>query len=349
MKKIFRFLLACVLIVAVPGFAKSNNQKETVNILTWWGYLSYPDIIKQVENQCNVKLSFDEYYSNDEFIRRWESHSELYDIIIFSSTIYDLLRDKIPRINNSKLSAYSTQYHPVIRAHYLSMHYPRNIVYFMHAMSGFLWNPDNISISEQDTIQSIFKKATNKLVVMMDDPVEVKRLVEADGASGLTPENFENIAQRANVYITNNYSQIYKKTAFSFSYSWSGEAVIDIMAANKKYQFLVHPKLSYISSDLLAQTSRKTSAECVARIMASRDISTIIQNADFYFTPYIDYKNVIDDNFKKLYLDFIAYLSHALWVDSVRESHFQEINKEWQLIKISLNNRKRGENNEFEN
>src|SRR5690606_7579461 len=133
----------------------------------------------------------------------------------------------------------------------LKRNYPKNVVYFAHSMSGFLWNPANISINKNDTIETIFKKSVNKYVVITDDPGEAKKLIEFNGDKNLSISNFKKMVQQANVYITNNYSQIYNKPEFSFSYGWSGEALVDLLTSNKDYQFLVHPKMSYISSDLL--------------------------------------------------------------------------------------------------
>lgn len=342
-------LFIALFFVSAAIFAKDATKKETINILTWWGYLAYPEVVEAVEKRCDVKLSFDEYYSNDEFLRRWEGQKEYYDVIIFSDTIYHLVKGKIPHIGNSKLWQLSAQYHPIIKSHYLNRRYPHNIVYFVHSMTGFLWNPQNIAINEKDSISNIFKKASHKYVVIMDDPVEAKKLVEAEGGNDLSIDNFKKLIQNTDVYITNNYSQIYKKSDFAFSYSWSGEAVVDLLAANKQYQFLVHPRLSYITSDLLAQTSNKRSASCVAKVLASKDVTTVIQNKNFYFNPYANYDNTKNSIFKSLYLYFINHLLKSVWIDSIKESDFHKINKEWQLIKISLNNRNRGDDNGINN
>ena len=48
-------------------------SKPAVNILSWWDYINSEEIIKLVENKCNVDVSIDEFYSNDEFSRELES------------------------------------------------------------------------------------------------------------------------------------------------------------------------------------------------------------------------------------------------------------------------------------
>jgi len=341
MKKLFSTIvtLCCLLF---SGLVVASPAKENVNVLTWWAYLDNPEIVSYVEKQCDVKLTFDEYYSNDEFLHRWEAHRDYYDVIIFSDTIYNLVKDKIPHLANSNLWRNSDEYHPAIKNHYLKRHYPKNIAYFLHSMSGFLWNPNNISLAATDTVSDIFKKVGNKYVVIMDDPSEAKRLVESNGSREFSIDNFKKMAQQASVFVTNDYSQIYNKPEFAFSYGWSGEAVVDLLASNKNYKFLVHPKLSHISSDLIAMTSSRHKSACVSKMLSSRKVLNLVQNKEFYFTPYVSDRSAKNKFFLELYAMFKKALTKDLWSDSVKMENFRSNNKEWQLIKIELNNVNRG-------
>jgi len=338
-KKYIKVLFLISQLFLLPAIAAVAN-KDSVNILTWWGYLDYPEVIQKIEQDCDVKITHDNYYSNEEFLRRWQGHKEYYDVIIFSDTIYGVVKPNLPDLSKSTLWQQSAEYHPVIKSHYLSKHYPHNVVYFVHAMTGFLWNPENIKINENDSIVSIFKKANGKLVVLMDDPVEAKKLVtSAENGDQLTIANFNRVIQDANVYVTNNYSQIYKKPNFAFSYSWSGEAVIDLMAANKEYKFLVHPKLSYVTSDLLAQTSTSRGATCVAKELAGKKLATEMQENMFYFAPYKNMPVSKNRYYDAMHRNFIANLSMIPWLE-YDKSQFDIDNRNWQLIKLPLNTKK---------
>ncbi len=149
------FFLIVLMTVSSPSQAV-QNKIPTVNILTWWGYLDYPEVVSDIEKKCNVKVSYDEYYSSSEFLRR--ERQENYDIVIFSGTIYDLVKANIG-LKKSNLWRQSLNYNPIIRKHYLHSDFTPNVVYFLHSLTGFLWNPNVIDIYKNDSIFEIFKKA----------------------------------------------------------------------------------------------------------------------------------------------------------------------------------------------
>lgn len=328
------------------AFANIKNRKEVVNILTWWDYLDI-ELIKKAENKCGAIISYDEYYTNDEFLRRWTNQKENYQVIIFSQTIYNIIKNKLPRINSSKLFNNAEQYNKIIKNHYLKMNYPANVVYYIHSLTGFLWNPENITISTKDTIDFIFKKANNKYVAIIDDPVEFEKLILADfGLSKkppaetiLTIKNFNKITKNANVYITNNSDKIYTVPDFAFTLIWSGEAMNDLIQSNNKFKFLIHPKLSYISSDLISQTSNSNGAYCVSKYLSSKEAIKITEEKYHYFSPYADYSKVSNPAFKNMYKEFVKQLPDLPWLSSVDVNNFHQINLSWQRIKLYLNNK----------
>lgn len=328
-------------------FAQEKNAIPTINILTWWGYLKHPEIIKAAEKECRVNISFDEYYSNDEFLRRWGEHKEFYNIIIFSDPIYNVIKDRLPKIMHNDLFKQSLTYNSVIKKHYQEKKYPHNVVYFFQALTGFVWNPANITLNNTDTVTSIFNKAGKKYVVIIDDPVEAWKLIEAHlkehsktvSFNDLTIENFKKTIQHTHAYIANNYSQIYKNPGFAFSFNWSGVSIIDITKSNKDYPFLIHPKFSSVTSDLLAQTSNDKKSYCVAKFLTSQKTLAFLQNKNFYFSPYTQYANIENKIFKRIYKNYTALLPSLSWADSIKKNDFEKLNESWQIIKISLNNR----------
>ena len=342
---------ATLLLFSTYLYATDKQYGRTINILTWWGYLNYPELIKKAEKECGVNISFDEYYSNDEFLRRWEGQKDFYDIIIFSDTIYNFVKHKLPKIKNNNLYKQSLNYNHIIKQHYDNKEYPHNVVYFLQGLTGFLWNPDNLTLTQNDTITSIFNKARDKFVVIIDDPVEAWKLIEAGfndhsreiHFNDFTIKNFNNLIQNSNVYIANNYRKIYKKSEFAFSFSWSGESVVSALESNKHYQFLVHPKFSYISSDLLAQTSIDMKSYCVSRFLTNKKTSAFFQNNNFYFSPYNQDNMIIKNaSFKKIYMNYLKLLPSLAWTDSISANNLEKLNRSWQLIKLSLNNHSGG-------
>jgi hypothetical protein len=338
-----------LLIFSLTPYLANAQDNGTVNILTWWGYLDYPELVQLVEKKCHVKLSYDKYYTNAEFTRRLNYQGQNYDVLIFSDTIYNAVKQGIAR-NNSDLYKLSRHYHPIIRQHYLKNKLPSNIVYFIHSLTGFLWNPLQVKLDESDTIYSMFSKAGDNTVVIIDDPVEAAKLVSLGLSNGknklvpteltenyLTKANFLHIVGKSRVYITNDYSQIYLKPDFAFSYTWSGEAMVDLQKSGKDYEFLIHPKLSYISSDLLAVLNDKPNAICVAKVLGSREFARKLQNKDFYFSPYTDTSEIDNKAFKKVYQEFIIELPRLSWIKPVDNEEFERLSTTWKLIKLNFN------------
>lgn len=338
------FLLLLLIVINVSAYAKNNN-KPTVNVLTWWGYLNYPEIKNEIEKKCNVNISYDEYYSNDEFLQRFSKEHNNYDITIFSYTIYNLIKDKIA-LKHSDLWKNSLQYNPIIKQHYDQGKFPPNVVFFQHSLTGFLWNPAIINISPSDQIFSIFNKAKTNLVVMIDDPVEATNLMKLgfreqnkniSDSNILTINNFKQLTQNSKVYITNGDNNIYNKPNFAFAYSWSGDAIAIITNSKNNDQFLIHPKLSYITADFLAVLNNKPEVNCVAKVLSSSEILNFIQNKDYYFSPYINENNIPKSKFRNIYLDFLKKLPELTWITPASSQYFDMLYKTWESVKVNLN------------
>ncbi|GEM_PF-6000618 len=81
--------------LAFPQMSLSKEQSK-INLISWWGYISKADQI-EIQKLCKKEVSIDEYFSNSEFLRRWESNNKNYDIIIYSNTIQNAVKEKITR------------------------------------------------------------------------------------------------------------------------------------------------------------------------------------------------------------------------------------------------------------
>lgn len=321
-------------------------KMPTVNVLTWWGYLDNPEVSNIVRSTCHANISYDEYYSNAEFLRRFSNQKQNYDIIIFSNTIYNIIRNQI-KLDNSSLWRQSDGYNKTIRAHYLSSKYPPNIVYFEHSLTGFLWNPELIHIASNDSIADIFHKADNNPVILVDDPVEAAKLLSMNASKDGSPinigssyfdlDNFKKLIQNSDVYITNqDDSSLIQEQKFAFAFYWSGDAILIMKQSQGKVHFFIHPKLSYVTTDLLAQLNNKPYVGCVASVLSSNKVLSIIQNKDYYFSPYTNTSQITDPLYKKVYMQFITELPKLSWLQTVSSDEFSRLNNTWELIKIYL-------------
>jgi len=342
-------LLASLLFSPISAQTTSEkNKKPYVNILTWWGYLdqSKPQI-KQIETRCNVNISYDNFYSNEQFINRLYNTNVHYDIIIFSQTILDAVKNKI-NLPSSNLYLQSNQYYPLIRRHYLQDKLPHNVLYFMNSLTGFLYNPKVIKLNPEDSVYKIFHDAGSNIVVMIDDPIEANFLISllinknnplsmknADEIA-LTWNNFKNLVQNTQVIITNSPQHIIQLPNFAFAFQWSGDAIQLMQHSHGRLKFLVHPALSYMSSDLLAELNTNKATQCVAMQLSGKRFLNNLQNRVEYFSPYMNDKVIRNKYFKKIYEDALKALPTLPWIISIPMENFKEINNSWEIIKYNL-------------
>lgn len=313
----------------------ANNLPE-VNILTWWNYLSYPWEEQAITDACHVTISFDQYYSNAEFGRRWKESRDDYDVIIFEDLTYSAIKKQIPSVN-SNLYLHSKDYNPTIKTKYLSRHYPPNIAFFYQSVTGFIWNPSALNINAQDNVKMIFEKAANGLAVIVDDPLVFQNL-QVFGAgidSFLNFKIFKEIVNNTEIFITNDYDKIYTDPKFALSYIWSGEAIYDITNANKNFKFLIRPDISYISSDLLAQLDNKPGVACVAEYLTSKAFLTRLQNDTYYFSPYGDASQVQNPTYKNIYMNYLKNLPQLRWIEPLSDEKIADLTQTWKMIRLA--------------
>lgn len=336
------FILQLVYFVSMP--AQASTQKPIVNILTWWGYLDDPSLITHTELVCNVKISHDVYYSNDEFLRRWSQSSDNYDIIIFSNTIYKMIDQKLNKIQASQLSALSNGYNPTIKKHYLNSHYPHNVAYFAHALTGIIYNPKNILIPPDGSYRTLFDKSTGKIVVLLDDAAEINNFFNlmntntSDNALKFDEDGFKKMCRKSDIYVGNDLTTIFNDKRFGFSFFWSGDAITTI-TKHPGFKFVVLPKISYISTDLIAQTSDNPSSQCVALELSKKDTLNNINKKNNYFSPYANESIGKESGYWDMYHSFLQSLNVVNWITPLNTKQFNIINEQWEKIKLSLLNK----------
>jgi hypothetical protein len=347
-KYILIIYISLMTLVSTNCFAE---KEQSVNVITWWGYLDSPEVAQEVKKQCHVNLSHDTYYTNNEFLRRVNTNKTRYDIIIFTQTIYDLVKNQIPK-NKVNLAAISEKFNPIIKSHYKQSQFPPNVIYFMHSLSGFLWNPNVINLSSQDSVEDIFKKADKNIIVMIDDPLEVWNLINKayrpkniinlknyNESVQINSDSFKKLIQIATAYTSNNYNQVYDQKNFAFAFGWSGDAIVYMKQAKKSFKFLIHPKLSYISSDLMAAMNDDPKTVCAANVLMSKKVLDIVENNTYYFSPYGDYQTVNDSFYKSIYQEVFKKLSTIQWLEAPPSSaDFEKMTNDWNEVQLNMRN-----------
>jgi spermidine/putrescine-binding protein len=298
--------------------ASSDNSKGVVNILSWFNYLNSPEIVSMIKDKCDVKISYDEYYSSSECFKRLSNIEGFYyyDIIIFPNDIYELIKTSI-KMENSDLNNVVKDYSSSIKSHYLLRGYPSNVVYFALSLSGFIWNPAIIELRATDSMTSMFKKANDNIVIIINSYIGLWSLINNKNVSDrLFVERFRKTIQDADIYITNGYNKLYSRDNFVFAFQRSGDAIFAMKATkNKTLAFLWHPKYSYVVPDLMAELNARSETRCVARVLASKEALDVIQKKTYYLSPYGTHESVNDSVFQNVYKQLFDNAYKVLWLD----------------------------------
>ncbi|WP_440993533.1 hypothetical protein [Cysteiniphilum litorale] len=353
--KLKRILVAASAMLSLCAFSLSyaNSDKvKTINVLSWFGYLSDPRISQEVIKQCGVNLSVDEYVSNENFIDLFNKNENRYDLVVFSNLMLNSVRSRVEN-NNSTLYKVAENYYPTIRDYYFSHNYPKNVVFFSHAIMGFMFNPNLIKLSATENLFSIFKAVGDNYAIILDDPAEVENLItlgyrtsgikwsdsvfSKDGTVKLNYQNVSRVTQNAKVYISNDFNQIYDMKKFAVAFLWSGDAILFAQKSKKPYEFLLNKNVSYVCTDLLAQLNENKETSCVAHVIESKKVMDYISNTTYYFSPYFT-NSVKSKKYSKLYNETKKMLPVLPWIEPVKD--FSSYSQDWQSVKFELNENK---------
>lgn len=327
----------CLLAVLFAWFGTA--RASDINIITWWGYIDN-DAIAALEKSCQTRVHVDEYYSNPEFLRR--ASKGRYDIAIYSDTVYNtfIARDHVARADIARTAVNS--YDPKIRNVFLSAKYPADTVYFQLSLTGFLWNPKNISITPTDSIETIFEKARGKTIVVLDEHVEVMNLLSktAFARDVTTPGNavgmdpIKGLVANSKLIVTSSLGTTAQIDDFAFAFTWSGEALEKISAANDGLHFMVHPKLSHWSKDLLTVLSDSKPAACVGKVLAGDTYIRQLTATSYYFSPYKQYEQQKSTRYRNMAQQFFEQFERIQPLPTVSAEEYSRLDAAWQEFKL---------------
>ena len=104
-----------------------------------------------------------------------------------------------------------------------------------------------------------------------------------------------------------------------------GEALYRIKKYND-YKFYIHPKMNYLSADLISAIKNDTKTKCVIDTLLNKDFLNNILACKFYISPYSD---LLKLSIKNSGLD---------WIKIPDKNEYNLKSNIWQRIKISLKN-----------
>ena len=332
-----RFSLSLImLLISAQAFAR-----PAVNILSWWDYINSKKLIKLVEDKCNVDVSIDEFYSNDEFSRRVRKSN--YDVIVHSEAAYSSVKDLIEGGSSGFAKEHVEQYHPLIKKRHKDSGFTYNSAYLAMYLTVLLWDKDKVSIETKDDIESILYKSREKCVVLTDDQYEISHIFKSlTGSEKWTIPRYESVSRyfyRTKFIASNLISSLVRHKDFAVAYTWSGSALgAQYKNQNKNLKIMVHPQLSHASADMISVVNNKKTSSCVARVLSSKKaVETIQTTLSHYFSPYGKIGNRrVTSTYRRIEADFFDRFANSRWLPEFSKESASSLNHNWQRVKVEL-------------
>lgn len=244
------FRIAYFLIAVLISGMTITSFAEEVRVLSWWGYFDDPEVTKALETACNVNVHIDDYYTNDEFIRREEDAD--YDIYIYSDTVSLITKRRFEN-NRVDLSNTINNYNSAVKHHYLAENRKNNTLIFSISASILVSLDNKNTISKSTSLLDLLKNNKKGGLILMEDPLEFYTLLEygltqqEKNQLGGTSEQFYNIKSlltQSNIVISNSINVVPDQYSFSLAHAWSGEAFgyRDEHDYSREYQWMLNFK-----------------------------------------------------------------------------------------------------------
>ncbi|RDB37340.1 MAG: hypothetical protein DCC88_00670 [Spirobacillus cienkowskii] len=304
-----------------------------VSILSWWGYVD-TNALAKIAKQCNTKINLDEYYSNDEFLRRINNHN--YSVAIFAYNNYFAIEKKL---KNSKFTFKNIikNYHPSVMSFYNKQNFKKNVALYSLSMNGFL-HDKKYNLQKNLVSHNFLADFNNKTLVFADDALESVKFFTAQFDSNNVEHFFATINSRFSknkMIFSNEFSENINDANFGFAYLWIGEAY-KYIHEDSRFTFTVLENYSLDSFDLIAALDNNHEANCVAEKLASKEFLHPVVTSDYYFSPYGYAEKNGDKNFLAYNKAYFEKIKNTKLQPRLTKEQYYEKSNLWQRIKIAL-------------
>ena len=295
MKKIHCLLLTLFAV----GLAVSANAAPTknLNIYCWSEYIPQP-IIDQFSKETGVKVTVENYASNEEMLSKLAAGGGEYDIIqpseyviealVKEKVLHPLERSKIPNLKNIDPQFLNQAFDPGNKFS----------VPFMAGTVGIVVNTDLV----KDDIRSyadVFKPANKGKIVVLDDAREIVTwalLANGLNINQITDKSLNKIKPTLEQWLplVKVYDSDSPKTALlngdvALGVVWGGEGAI-LLNKNKKFRWVIPSEGTHLFIDSLAipKTAKNVqNAEAFMNFILRPEISKQISDEFPYLNPNI--------------------------------------------------------------
>ena len=175
MKKIIVLLICLIMLTGCTG----KKYDGVVNVLNWSSYIP-TDVIKDFENEYNIKVNYGTYSSNEELLAKLSSSKKgTYDVVFPSDYMVELMiqKDMLMPIDIGNL----TNYKNIDRAFLYQEYDPYNeySLPFLLATSVIAYNKENVEETITDYSDLRNEKYKNDIVVLDDERITIGAFLQA--------------------------------------------------------------------------------------------------------------------------------------------------------------------------
>lgn len=374
MNKMLKAIALLILFIMGNASAEKKVPKE-INIFAWWAMIDEVETVSAIEKLCNAKLMVDEFYTDTEFLRRYNDAD--YDIYVYSDTASGVLNRKLE--NNDINIQYLTKYYdPHVLKNFSLQRRGSNTAIMGLSANVIIWNNSIINIENIKSLTDLKRIAEKGVIIFPDDPVEAytflkislnekerRKILESHN----DPYGFDYFFSGLNVKIANNLIASGTGEAFLLSYFWSGGAVqfykrvkdnlilknpskndnstinIKRLGArgypsytldSRDYEYNFFPKFSFIILDLLTLMTDDPTARCVADQLGQGPHHREILNSTYYLSPTLAIPEKADQFYRQMRDKFIKAFPRMSWKKGVYKEQYYELNRLWQKIRTGF-------------
>lgn len=294
MKKTIIISLMAILVFAFVG-CSSNSDTTTLNVYNWGDYID-PDVIKDFEDEYDMKINYEEFATNEEMLAKIQAGGTSYDVIFPSEYMIESMiqRDLLQELDFSKLENMNN-----IGKQYQNLAFDKEQKYsvpYLWGTMGIVYNKTKVT-DIVDSWDILWNPKYEGQIIMLDSPrdtigITLKKLgysLNTKNPAELEEAKQALIEQKSLVrsYEIDTYKGQMIAGEAAMSLCWSGDAML-LMSENEDLAYAIPKEGTNLWFDCMAipaNAEHKIEAEIFINFMMRPDIAA--RNSEYikYSTP----------------------------------------------------------------
>jgi spermidine/putrescine transport system permease protein len=295
MKTTHAIAIAALAALALSGCGKKPEASNALSIYCWSEYIPQ-DVIDQFSKETGIKVSVENYASNEEMLAKLAAGGGSYDVIQPSEYVIEaLIREQMLRpIDKQKIPNLAN-----IDPEFLNMSFDPDNTYSVPFMAGTVGIVVNTELVQDDikSFADVFKPQNQGKIVVLDDSREIVSwalLSQGISVNDMSDENLEkargvlqNWIPLVKVYDSDSPKTALLNGDVAIGIVWGGEGAI-LLNEDKKFRWIIPAEGTHLFIDSLAipkTAANPDNAEKFMNFILRPDISKQISDAFPYLNP----------------------------------------------------------------